>query len=313
MGYALVGYVLMFIVLELVMIFLWAIIYVPSVRDYFWNLIVKELLFIPVLSVTIFIQIQRLISRRVFLPDKTSRFWTTKSLLFTHYEYFMVYVNAMRGILAYLYSRLLIPVGFIVLFSARLDKSMMVQGLEWLDEGYCNYIGMILADHHSNNPSVVLFVQFLTVALENRVALGLVDFDGPEAAAKDALAGNIQGGGKGRKVAGNDDIAKPLLADMDNGHVENDHVHDNAHVDGSVHVDITSRSTVLVTAPSYAALAFPRDRRVAVNKWHVAVTLINNPGLRQMRKKVLVEEKRRREEEAAELEAAKRARLLLSE
>lgn len=160
MGYGLVGYVYMFIILELLMIFCWAIVYLEDVRQFFWNELVKELLFLPVLSVTIFVQIQRLVSRKVFLPDKgVSRFWTTKSALFTHYEYFMVFINAMRGIISFLYSRLLIPLGFMVLFSTRLDKSMMVEGLEWMDEGFCNYIGTregvrLYGDNHKRASSL---------------------------------------------------------------------------------------------------------------------------------------------------------------
>ena len=153
-----------------VMLFIWALVFIESVREFFLNKLLAQWLFIPLLSVVLFMQIQRITMRRWFLNPKDGdatgtsdgRFYTRKFNAFSNYEYFMTFVNTMRGFISFLFSRLLYPFGFTLLFGTRLDISVLVQGVEWLDEGYTSYLGMVLADHHHNNPVLIMFVHYLT-------------------------------------------------------------------------------------------------------------------------------------------------------
>eukprot|EP00160_Parvularia_atlantis_P020423 Unigene8467_Nuclearia_a/m.25923 Unigene8467_Nuclearia_a/g.25923 ORF Unigene8467_Nuclearia_a/g.25923 Unigene8467_Nuclearia_a/m.25923 type:complete len:787 (-) Unigene8467_Nuclearia_a:2427-4787(-) len=175
-GYGFVGFFFMFMLAELIMVLIWSIIYVESVRNFIWNELVKQLLFLPLLSVMIFIQVQKMVVRRVYLGKNVGnetggtdgRFYTPFFNSFSHYEYFMTFVSTMRGFISYLYSRLLTPLGFMFLFSTRLDRCAVIQGWEFMDEGYRSYIGMVIADHHYNNPINLTFLLELSMYIDEK-------------------------------------------------------------------------------------------------------------------------------------------------
>jgi hypothetical protein len=180
-GYGLVGFFYLFIISMLLMVLIWALIYVPTVRDFFVQVLLAQYLFLPVLSIVVWVYVQRLLMRRLFLSPRAmagkdgaaasvsdGRFYTPRHLGVAHYEYFSTFVNTMRGIISFLFSRLLYPFGFTLLFSTRLDLSVMVRGFEFMDEGHTSYLGMVLAEHHHNNPVLLMFIHWLTVDVTRR-------------------------------------------------------------------------------------------------------------------------------------------------
>ena len=179
-GYGFVGFLYLFLIAMLLMTLVWAIIYVDAVYEFVIEYLITELLFIPVLSVSVFIYVQKYMTRLLFLNredgDATGasdgKFYTRRFHAFSHYEYFMTFINAMRGIVSFLFSRLLYPFGFTLLYCTRLDVCVVVQGVEFMDEGHSAYVGMVLADHHHNNPVLVMFVHFLTLSVTERGTRG---------------------------------------------------------------------------------------------------------------------------------------------
>ena len=123
--------------------FVWlerAVIYIESVRDSVIQMLIT--LSLPVLSVTIFIMVQKAAIRWYYLSSKVGdetggtdgHFYTPHFNSFSHYEYFMTFISTMRGFISYLWSRLLTPLGFLFFFSTRLDRCGVVQGWESMDE-----------------------------------------------------------------------------------------------------------------------------------------------------------------------------------
>jgi len=189
-GYGFVGFLYLFLIAMLLMTLVWAVIYVDAVYEFVIEYLITELLFIPVLSVSVFIYVQKYMTRLFFLNradgDATGasdgKFYTRRFHAFSHYEYFMTFINAMRGIVSFLFSRLLYPFGFTLLYCTRLDVCVVVQGVEFMDEGHSAYVGMVLADHHHNNPVLVMFVHFLTLSVTERGTRGAAEARGTTAA-----------------------------------------------------------------------------------------------------------------------------------
>ncbi|KAM4604349.1 STRA6-like isoform 2-T2 [Polymixia lowei] len=101
-----------------------------------------------------------------FLQDKISPTDKQKPLAldnrkaFHCFNYFFFFYNVVMG-LSNCILRLLSTVMVGTWLVSRIDRTIMQRGYETMDPGYSTWIGMIFADHHHNNPSMVCFCQLL--------------------------------------------------------------------------------------------------------------------------------------------------------
>jgi len=77
--------------------------------------------------------------------------------IFSHLEYLFMFINLFRGLIVFIWSKILVPLAFIAFTSFRIDKTVSQRA----DFGYRAYIAMLLADHEYNNPIKNLFIKFI--------------------------------------------------------------------------------------------------------------------------------------------------------
>eukprot|EP00160_Parvularia_atlantis_P000060 Unigene10052_Nuclearia_a/m.30696 Unigene10052_Nuclearia_a/g.30696 ORF Unigene10052_Nuclearia_a/g.30696 Unigene10052_Nuclearia_a/m.30696 type:complete len:226 (-) Unigene10052_Nuclearia_a:19-696(-) len=220
--------------MQLLVSFVYFFVTSETVRDIIYDLLFTQLIFVPFLSVFVFNQAQIWLVRLVFL-EKGERFVVRHRQWFSHVEYFSMFVNVLRGLFAFFFSRMFLPIIGSMLLSFRMDKRILPEGLEFLDGGQSSYLGMLLADHTHNNPIVTVAVRLLK----------------PESERYDRAADGPQ------EHPSTDPLKAPLLGSP---------------------ADEESAPLLLPVPRSVHA----RRRR---NRWHLALTLLNNPGLVWLRRR----------------------------
>jgi len=99
---------------------------------------------------------------RVFMSGY-SGFYVKHRRSFQFYDYAFVFVNMVRGLISFT-TRLLISVAIILVFCYRMDKPLIPEGFHMFDFGYTSYLGLLAVSQHYNNPISLSFVYFLRFA-----------------------------------------------------------------------------------------------------------------------------------------------------
>jgi len=131
-----------------------------------------------------------------------------------------------------------------------MDKRMLPDGLESMDSAHTSYLAMLLIDHVHNNPVVSVAVRLMTTN-----SAGFVEDTGTHSRPEPGLF---------NRDGATNDSSYALLTD------------DNS---GDVYAS-SSQGTAPATAPAGAA---PAARKARI-RWHLALTLVNNPQLSRHRK-----------------------------
>ncbi|KAM9449493.1 stimulated by retinoic acid gene 6 protein-like isoform 1-T3 [Clarias gariepinus] len=120
--------------------------------------------------------VQVVMVRIFFLQDKLSPEDKDKPLAlnnrraFNNFNYFFFFYNVIMG-LGNCILRLLNSCIVGTWLVPRIDRTIMQRGYEAMDQGYCTWVGMIIADHHHSNPVLVCFCDLLLKhALQKRTA-----------------------------------------------------------------------------------------------------------------------------------------------
>ncbi|XP_060772763.1 stimulated by retinoic acid gene 6 protein-like isoform X2 [Neoarius graeffei] len=110
--------------------------------------------------------LQRVLSRIFFLQDKISPTDEDKPLAlnnrkaFHNFNYFFFFCNVILGLMNCL-LRLIKSAAVGLMLLSRIERTIMPEGFENLDNSYCMWLGMIMADHHHTNPVLVCFCHLL--------------------------------------------------------------------------------------------------------------------------------------------------------
>ncbi|KAM8842394.1 STRA6-like [Synchiropus picturatus] len=96
---------------------------------------------------------------------------------FDCFNYFFFFYNVVMGFSTCI-LRLIFSVMVGTWLISRIDRTIMQRGYERMDAGYRTWIGMIIADHYHNNPTMVCFCQLLiSNTLEKQTTRSYVTFD----------------------------------------------------------------------------------------------------------------------------------------
>ncbi|XP_053335406.1 stimulated by retinoic acid gene 6 protein-like [Clarias gariepinus] len=117
-------------------------------------------------------KLQRIVIKWVFLQDKTSPHDEEKPLAlnnrstilhrkaFHTFNYYLFFFNVILGLGSCVLR--LIRSAIVALFLvSRIERTVMPQGFKKLDASHCTWVGMIITDHHHNNPVLVCFCHLL--------------------------------------------------------------------------------------------------------------------------------------------------------
>eukprot|EP01119_Soliformovum_irregulare_P021460 TRINITY_DN7145_c1_g1_i4.p1 TRINITY_DN7145_c1_g1~~TRINITY_DN7145_c1_g1_i4.p1 ORF type:complete len:625 (+),score=109.64 TRINITY_DN7145_c1_g1_i4:64-1938(+) len=73
--------------------------------------------------------------------------------LFSIFDYFYTFINVLTGLFACI-TRYMTAMGWMLVTFGRIDIPILNRSLEQFDGVYASYVGMVLVDHHYNNPVV---------------------------------------------------------------------------------------------------------------------------------------------------------------
>lgn len=110
--------------------------------------------------------LQRMFIHILFLQDKNSPMDKDKPLalnnrnVFHNVNYFLFFFNVILGVMSCV-MRLMKSTAVGLLLLPRIERAIMPQGFENLDKSYCTWLGMIITDHHHNNPVLLCFCHLL--------------------------------------------------------------------------------------------------------------------------------------------------------
>ncbi|XP_053335407.1 stimulated by retinoic acid gene 6 protein-like [Clarias gariepinus] len=117
-------------------------------------------------------KLQRIVIKWVFLQDKNSPHDKEKPLAlnnrstilhrkaFHTFNYYLFFFNVILG-LGSCVLRLIKSALVALMLVSRIERTVMTQGFEKLDASHCTWVGMIITDHHHNNPVLVCFCHLL--------------------------------------------------------------------------------------------------------------------------------------------------------
>ncbi|KAM9792680.1 STRA6-like [Neosynchiropus ocellatus] len=127
--------------------------------------------------------LQMVLVQIFFLQDKLSPTDKYKPLAinnkkaFDCFNYFFFFYNVVMGFSTCI-LRLILSVVVGTWLVSRIDRTIMQRGYEKMDAGYRTWIGMIIADHYHNNPTMVCFCQLLiSNTREKQTTRSYVTFD----------------------------------------------------------------------------------------------------------------------------------------
>ncbi|KAF5891611.1 stimulated by retinoic acid 6 protein, partial [Clarias magur] len=111
-------------------------------------------------------KLQRIVIKWVFLQDKNSPHDEEKPLAlnnrkaFHTFNYYLFFFNVILG-LGSCVLRLIRSAIVALMLVSRIERTVMPQGFKKLDASHCTWVGMIITDHHHNNPVLVCFCHLL--------------------------------------------------------------------------------------------------------------------------------------------------------
>ncbi|KAF5891616.1 stimulated by retinoic acid 6 protein-like isoform X1, partial [Clarias magur] len=110
--------------------------------------------------------LQRMLIHMFFLQDKNSPLDKDKPIalnnrkVFHNVNYFLFFFNVILGLMSCI-ERLMKSTAVGLMLLSRIERAIMPRGFENLDTSYCTWLGMIVADHHHNNPVLLCFCHLL--------------------------------------------------------------------------------------------------------------------------------------------------------
>ncbi|KAL1917623.1 uncharacterized protein VTP21DRAFT_4016 [Calcarisporiella thermophila] len=158
-GFGLFGCFLFISELFLIGLFFIAIYYVNRFREAFVRHVLQGTVFWSVVISLFLWSAQKLITRRVFTEDE-NRFVIKRRRMFFHYAYFMTFADFSVGLTSYI-LRMTTMAFRIAFFSIRADRTIERWNIRSQDRGFLAYLGVLLYDHHINNPIILTFVGIL--------------------------------------------------------------------------------------------------------------------------------------------------------
>eukprot|EP00049_Salpingoeca_infusionum_P012774 m.237227 g.237227 ORF g.237227 m.237227 type:complete len:1084 (-) comp15268_c1_seq12:1425-4676(-) len=237
---------------------------------FLWNFVLQQL---PPLILSLLIHYgQFYICRYVFLIVADSvgiqhRRW------FFNFDLLMVLFNAVVGVLSFL-TRWLYTIAFSVLFVARLDVATLPRGYELMDPGFYAYLGFLQVDYYYSNPTFLTFARILIEDQQARLG-SAVDLKSTSVARR-ATSSHIQEDGYVQYISDDEsgDDAE-LLNDLHHG------LNDTAA--GEL---LDMKAAYAIDEDGVKIMSPAKRRRVARNRWHLAVVLMQNPSLVKDRRTV---------------------------
>ena len=234
-SYAFLGTLINLGLVTVLYFFLSAFVHIAEIRTFVWEYVFKQVLLAPLVITIFFILVQANLTR-LFLAGYKG-FYVAHRRSFQFYDYAFVFINMVRGLISFT-GRILYSFCAMLVFSYRMDKPVMSEGLEWMDFGYTGYVGLLALSRHYNNPISSTFIQLLWSTQSPSSLPPTSAHTLPEQPT---------------------DAANPMKS-----------------------------SLLGVTADVYRADTTKEKRaRLVRNRFGVAITLINNPGLIKLRKRNL--------------------------
>ncbi|XP_078353630.1 stimulated by retinoic acid gene 6 protein-like, partial [Oculina patagonica] len=117
----------------------------------------------------VFMWIQLLLAKYVFLVDKDTTLALDNRRLFHVCTFFLFFFNIFLGVVSCL-KRILIGAVLGVMFLGRTQKSVISRDFELMDPGFNAYVGYLLLEHTHANPVLVTFCQLLIKTFNDRQA-----------------------------------------------------------------------------------------------------------------------------------------------
>ncbi|XP_053335404.1 stimulated by retinoic acid gene 6 protein-like [Clarias gariepinus] len=111
-------------------------------------------------------KLQCIVIKWVFLQDKNSPHDKEKPLAlnnrkaFHTFNYYLFFFNVILG-LGSCVLRLIKSALVALMLVSHIERTVMPQGFKKLDASHCTWVGMIITDHHHNNPVLVCFCHLL--------------------------------------------------------------------------------------------------------------------------------------------------------
>ncbi len=208
----------------------------------------------------------QLLANKFFFFRRT---WIQDRALYAFYDYNLTYANALLGLLS-VASRLVLLVFSFVLYFPRIDRTSMPGpsgNLAVLDAGFNSYMAFLLMEHRYNAPVVVAFCELLIERLEVERARRRIR----------AVMGGDSAGGVGVDIE--EELGSKLGAGGPRARVDPTKGGRRRSIVGTIDAPTTRWQRA-----AGIALAWGRARRRRVlNRWRLALFLLENPSVRSRR------------------------------
>ncbi|KAL1919536.1 uncharacterized protein VTP21DRAFT_2229 [Calcarisporiella thermophila] len=167
-GFGLFGCFLLIAELFLIGSMIIAIHYVHRLRSAFIHHVLQGTLFWSIVIAYFVYYVQRFITH-YFFEEREARFCIKRRGVFFHYSYFMTFADFSIGLTSYIFrfAQAILNGPF---FSTRPDRNLERWDARNEDRGFRAYLGVLLLDHHINNPILLTFCEILLQKLPSSSA-----------------------------------------------------------------------------------------------------------------------------------------------